>query len=403
MEESYTIEELFPMRESYKNNKNCNRDMKKEFKEFCESQLANVVDPIVKDVVSEHRFDHYFEFGWYLFNQIYKEIPSEIHLEARYKIEMLDFFQKNATPLYRKIQDSDEDGEISEISYAFFYKKAVVFFNYYFNFKETTKFIKGLHIFHSINNNVCLEEFRSFEKPLKGVPKIGIIKQTKFGPQVTWRDFDSGKQFDEDNYNDDFPEFLKNFSKKISTENNGLYLMYGETGTGKSSAIRHFIKQIDRSFVFIPPQMVNYLSTPEFVDLVTTSLKHCVLIIEDAEKALMKRESDDGFHNSELVSSLLNLTDGLYADISSTSIIATYNCDRNLIDPALLRKGRMKAEYKFNRLSVKKSQKLMDKLGHDVKVEEEMTLADIYNYEKQYTNEERNDKKKNIGFGFGAR
>jgi hypothetical protein len=48
-------------------------------------------------------------------------------------------------------------------------------------------------------------------------------------------------------------------------------------------------------------------------------------------------------------------------------------------------------------------QKLMDKLGHDFTVEEPMTIADIYNYEKQYTNEERKDKKNNIGFGFGAK
>jgi hypothetical protein len=32
-----------------------------------------------------------------------------------------------------------------------------------------------------------------------------------------------------------------------------------------------------------------------------------------------------------------------------------------------------------------------------------MTLADIYNYEKQYTNQERKEKNKNIGFGFGSK
>jgi SpoVK/Ycf46/Vps4 family AAA+-type ATPase len=145
--------------------------------------------------------------------------------------------------------------------------------------------------------------------------------------------------------------------------------------------------------------MINYLSNPEFTELVLSSLKDSVLIIEDAEKALMKRETEDGFYNSELVSTLLNLTDGLYADLARTSIIATYNCDRNLIDPALLRKGRLRSEYKFTRLNVEKSQILMDKLGNAVKVDAPMTLADIFNYEKQYTNEERKKSKRVVGFG----
>ena len=112
----------------------------------------------------------------------------------------------------------------------------------------------------------------------------------------------------------------------------------------------------------------------------------------------MKRASEDAFHNSELVSCLLNLTDGIYADMAGTSIIATYNCERSLIDPALLRKGRLRSEYHFKKLSVEKSQKLMDKQGHKVDVEEPMTLADIFNYETQYTNNKA-EKKRSVGFG----
>ena len=144
--------------------------------------------------------------------------------------------------------------------------------------------------------------------------------------------------------------------------------------------------------------MISQLSTPEFADIITDTNKGSVLILEDAEKALMKRETEDGFSNSTLVSSVLNLTDGLYADLSNIAIIATYNCDRNLIDSALLRKGRMKAEYKFKKLNKKKAQALMNKLGHDISVTEDMTLADIYNYEEQYTNASDDREKKFIGF-----
>jgi ATP-dependent 26S proteasome regulatory subunit len=115
----------------------------------------------------------------------------------------------------------------------------------------------------------------------------------------------------------------------------------------------------------------------------------------------MKRESEDGFANSTLVSSILNLTDGLYADLGQLAIIATYNCDRNLIDPALLRKGRLKAEYRFDKLNKNKAKFLSDKLGKNISINNDMTLADIFNSEEQYSNNSKSEKK-SIGFGFGG-
>jgi hypothetical protein len=319
-------------------------------------------------------------------------------MDKTYSVGIVDFLKKNAQLLQRRVQENGNETEYSEVAYAFLYKSMVICTIYYYNFKENEQYTRGLNIFHFTDTKLEITEFEQFEKTKKQSPKIGIIKQTKFGPQVTWRDHQTENKFSLDNYNDDFSEFFDNIKSKLETTKNGLYLCYGEAGTGKSSAIRHLITEVNRPFVFVPPQMINYLSSPEFVDLVLNSLKGSVLIIEDAEKALMKRESDDGFHNSELVSSLLNLTDGLYADLANTSIIATYNCDRNLIDPALLRKGRMKAEYKFNRLSVDKSQSLMDKLGNSFDVNDPMTLADIFNHEEQYSNEERKPKR-SVGFG----
>ena len=369
-----------------------------EFNEFVEKEISTTTPVLIKDVESEQRMDHIYDLGWMIFNKHFKQIPCEFHLDVTFKVDIIDFLKKNGQLIQRRIQENANESEFSEIAYVFLYKNMVVGTIYYYNYKESEQYTRGLHIYHATDTVVSSSEFKQFEKIKKESPKIGIIKQTKFGPQVTWRDHQSENKFSLDNYNEDFPEFFDNIKVKLEESKTGLYLCYGEAGTGKSSALRHLITQIDRPFVFVPPQMINYLSSPEFVDLVLTSLKGSVLIIEDAEKALMKRESDDGFHNSELVSSLLNLTDGLYADLAKTSIIATYNCDRNLIDPALLRKGRMKAEYKFNRLSVERSQNLMDKLENEHEVEDPMTLADIFNFEKQYSNEERKAKRV-VGFG----
>ena len=373
-----------------------------QFKEYVKKEIEYTNPPVITNVDSENRMDHIYDLGWYIYNKQYKLIPSEFHLDKTYNAEIIDFLKQNGQLVQRRIQENGNDTEYSEIAYVFNYNNTIVATIYYFNFKENTQYTRGLHIYHSTQDVLDVSVFDKFEKIKKETPKIGIIKQTKFGPQVTWRDHECENKFSLDNYNDDFPEFFENIKTKLEDTKTGLYLCYGEAGTGKSSALRHLITQVDRPFVFVPPQMINYLSSPEFVDLVLSSLKGSVLIIEDAEKALMKRESEDGFHNSELVSSLLNLTDGLYADLAKTSIIATYNCDRNLIDPALLRKGRMKAEYKFNRLSVEKSQNLMDKLDNNHEVEDPMTLADIFNYESQYSNDDREERKTKRVVGFGG-
>lgn len=372
------------------------------FKDHLEKEIKYINPSLIKDIDFLDRMDHIYDLGWYIFNKFNKLIPSEFHLDKKYNTKIIDFLKENGSLVHRRIQENGTESEYCEVAYIFSYKKMIVGTIYFVNSKENIEYTRGLHIFHSIEEAINIDEFDKFEIIKKESPKIGIIKQSKFGPQVSWKDHETENEFSFDNYNDDFVDFFDNIKNKLEKHKTGLYLCYGEAGTGKSSALRHLITQVDRPFVFIPPQMINYLSNPEFVDLVLNSLRGSVLIIEDAEKALMKRESDDGFHNSELVSSLLNLTDGLYADLAKTSIIATYNCDRNLIDPALLRKGRMKAEYKFNRLSIEKSQEIMNKLGNTVNVEDPMTLADIFNYESQYSNDEREERKTKRVVGFGG-
>src|SRR5690606_41754900 len=102
---------------------------------------------------------------------------------------------------------------------------------------------------------------------------------------------------------------------------------------------------------------------------------NCILIIEDAEELVISR---DNKQNSGL-SFLLNLTDGLLRESLGIQIIATFNTDVRNIDKALLRKGRLSAIYEFKKLSVNRTNVLLEKLGKDVCVNTEMSLADIFN------------------------
>ena len=138
--------------------------------------------------------------------------------------------------------------------------------------------------------------------------------------------------------------------------------------------------------------MVDILATPEFVPFM---MKHpdSVLIIEDAEKVVRNRS---GNGNETAVSNLLNLSDGILGDCLKTQIVATFNTERQLIDKALLRKGRLIAEYMFDNLSVDKTNKLFKSLSIDYQTQEPMSLADIYNYEDNLGID--NNKKTKIGF-----
>lgn len=386
---------------SVETDKNMGNDkMKKnnieEFKKIIETDSKLKISSVLCDIDAPDTLESVSQVAWLFCNKLHKKVPSSYYMDSgKFNLKIIDFFKKHGNLEYRKVYSLDD---YPEINYIFSYKECFYTISVNFTSHEESAFC-SIAVFHPVHIKIDENEFSKFLVVKVETPKIGIIKTTRMGPMVSWIDHKTELKFEEDNYNEDFVEFFNDLSNKLTSESKtGLYLFYGEAGTGKSSAIRHLISCVDRPVVFIPPQMINCLSNPEFTELVTNSLKGSILVIEDAEKALMKRESQDGFFNSELVSSVLNLTDGLYADLSQTAIIATYNCDRNLIDPALLRKGRLRSEYHFQKLSVERSQKLMTRQGHDIVVKEPMTLADIFNYEKQYSNK-KTEKKRSVGFG----
>jgi SpoVK/Ycf46/Vps4 family AAA+-type ATPase len=129
-----------------------------------------------------------------------------------------------------------------------------------------------------------------------------------------------------------------------------------------------------------------------------------VIILEDAEKAILKRLGDG--MDSSAVSSLLNLSDGILSDILKTSVIVTYNCPKQDVDDALKRKGRLQMDYEFTALTEEDAKKLAKNLKYPKKVIEEkikgpLTLSEIYNIEKdtEFYGETKKQEPKRIGFG----
>ena len=180
-------------------------------------------------------------------------------------------------------------------------------------------------------------------------------------------------------YNDDFREVDETIRTRLNQQNDkGIVLLHGLPGTGKTTYLRYLIGELKKKVLFVSPTVAGNLMNPEFIDLLIDN-QNAVLIIEDAENIMMERK----FNSDSSVSNLLNLSDGLLSDCLNVQIICTFNSSLDLIDSALMRKGRLIAMYEFGKLSKEKSQKLSEHLGFDRDIQHPMTLAEITNQDQK--------------------
>lgn len=205
------------------------------------------------------------------------------------------------------------------------------------------------------------------------------------------------------NYGKSFLDIDKKIKERLMDKPNGLFMFHGLPGTGKTTYIKYLASQIKRDFIYIPTSMIEYFTSDPNCLHTLIQKPNSVIILEDAEKAILKRLGDG--MDSSAVSSLLNLSDGILSDILKTSVIVTYNCPKQDVDDALKRKGRLQIDYEFTALSVDDAKKLAKKLKFSKKTIEEkitnpMTLNEIYNLEKEveYYGEIKKESQKRIGF-----
>ena len=225
-------------------------------------------------------------------------------------------------------------------------------------------------------NLICVENSNYYLKAFK--PKINL------------------KKFDvELNYGKSFLPVYERITTKINNSEKGIVLLHGVMGSGKTSLIRYLLDKFpNKKVIYITPDMATQIADPQFI---TFLLGHpnSVLIIEDAENILRSREEDT--HNSA-VTNLLNISDGILGDCLNIQIICTFNTELKNIDSALLRDGRLIAEYKFDKLNVEDSNKLIKHLKKNFETKDPMTLAEIYCLDDKAIKNERKQTK-TIGFG----
>lgn len=180
----------------------------------------------------------------------------------------------------------------------------------------------------------------------------------------------------EDNYNSDFIKVNDKLKQYLCSDKSGIHILHGIPGSGKSYYLKYLINEIDKKFIYCPSSLTYQLAGPDFIKLMLREGSDSILIIEDAEEALMSK----GGERNAAVTNILNISDGIIGDSINTQIIATFNTSFDNIDSAITRKGRLLTHYEFKELEVDKAQKLLNSLGVEEIINKSMTLADIYNY-----------------------
>ncbi|NLN32484.1 MAG: AAA family ATPase [Flavobacteriaceae bacterium] len=227
----------------------------------------------------------------------------------------------------------------------------------------------------------------------RSTPEIHLIVNEPYGLDLEEFLIQKPKLKIEDNYNDDFLAVHKTILSRLQKKKDkGLILLHGNPGTGKTSYIRYLITSLKKKVIFLPPNMATEITNPNLMKLLINN-PNSVFVIEDAENIIMDRE-ENGYSP---VSTLLNLSDGLLSDCLNIQIICSFNTDLSKVDSALLRKGRLIAQYEFKELETQKAQQLSDKLGFQTQISKPMNLTDIYNQKEM--NFENGKTRIPIGFG----
>lgn len=182
-------------------------------------------------------------------------------------------------------------------------------------------------------------------------------------------------------YGDGCEDWHKKYAAKLCDRPNGLTILEGKPGTGKTSYLRHLMGVLKDShrFYFIPTASMGILSKPEFIGFWADqrqyhSHKKFVVVLEDSDGALMTRGND----NRDQVNALLNLADGMLADFLRLHIICTINCSASDIDPALLRPGRLVCHRVFERLDYAQAARLAESIGRKLPQPRDYSLAEVF-------------------------
>lgn len=185
------------------------------------------------------------------------------------------------------------------------------------------------------------------------------------------------------NYN---PDVIEDFDAVVadlkSKDPNGRLAVFdGDPGTGKTFMIKGLLAAVPNAlFVVVPAHLIPELGSPGMVNALIETRRNkgdlpTVFLAEDADECLMSRDAS----NTNSVSALLNLGDGILGSMMDIRLVCTTNLRNDELDAAVVRPGRLSRKVHVGPLDRKVAEALFERLtGNKVKIDEKLTLAQVY-------------------------
>ncbi len=155
---------------------------------------------------------------------------------------------------------------------------------------------------------------------------------------------------------DDLGEFLASeadYGRRCLPWHRG-YLFFGAPGTGKTSVAKALAHHFGLPLYYLPLGQLK--EDAELISLISDVNPRSLLVLEDVDvfHAMTQRNDEQG---GVTLSTVLNGLDGIWTPHGMVSILTTN--DRSVLDPALLRAGRVDREEEFADLDTDQARRLI--------------------------------------------
>ena len=379
-----------------------------EFEQMLDSRgdLSRKVHFIAKTIVEKANFflnrfpfAPYYEVGCPLYAELFGKIPSTIVVTFTSSTDGSTLNERSCEKL--NLPKSSSGNTIDIVATFLNYKKRygtdvyivptgacmTAFFEHGMIVQADMECgVSDLEVYYNPDEVSCLNEVFSLTEVIANDKKSKTIEYIVSSPNGGYYTKDlevssiGSDASIEENYNDDLPD--KQIVEFLNSDASGIAVFHGEPGTGKTTYIRNLISRISKNFIYLNKDCLLRLGESSMVNLLIDN-RDSIIVLEDCEEIISK---DNG--RSTCLTNLLNMSDGILGDSLKFKFICTFNVATSEIDPAIMRKGRMRVKYEFKKLAVEKTRRLLKKLypkGDGANVEDflnakEMTLADIYNF-----------------------
>lgn len=181
---------------------------------------------------------------------------------------------------------------------------------------------------------------------------------------------------------------IKKTIKILKKNTKGLFILYGERGTGKTSLINYLASNLKRSVIFVPNNMIEHTINNSDFRKFLNKYHNPVVILDDCEMVF-----NDYFNRTNLSAyNLLQLSEGIFLDNINATFITIFNVDDvTEIDQNFIDCNNLIDIVEFDYLSSDESNDLAQHLSDKTKYKNKTKLNDIIKKRKVLNN-------KKIGF-----